>query len=80
MKANEAPEKIWMNEDWVHQFDDKDFMDEDSVEYVRKDAFIEKAAVWFNNYFITHDEYDVISKQFDTGEEMFEDFKKYMEG
>jgi len=43
MKANEAPEKIWMNDDWFWQFDDKDFMGEDSVEYIRKDAFIDKA-------------------------------------
>ena len=45
MKANEAPEKIWMNDDWFWQFDDKDFMGEDGVEYIRKDAFIEKACV-----------------------------------
>lgn len=46
MKANEAPEKIWMNDDWVHQFDDKDFMGEDCVEYTRTDAFIKKAGEW----------------------------------
>lgn len=39
----EAPEKIWMTDDWVWQFDDKDFMGEDSIEYTRTDAFIEKA-------------------------------------
>jgi hypothetical protein len=51
MKATEAPEKIWMNDDWVHQFDVKEFMGEDSVEYTRTDAFIEKAIGWidYNN-------------------------------
>ena len=39
----EAPEKIWMADDWVWQFDDKDFMGEDSIEYTRTDVFIEKA-------------------------------------
>ena len=43
------PMKIWMNDDWVHQFDVKDFMGEDSVEYIRSDVFIDKAKKWFNS-------------------------------
>ena len=39
MKANEAPEKIYMN--WVNYP-----LEEIQVEYTRTDAFIEKAAVF----------------------------------
>ena len=42
-----APEKIWLSEDWFRQFEDKAFMDEDSIEYTRTDAFIEKAQLFF---------------------------------
>jgi len=52
MKANEAPEKIWMNDDWVHQFDVKEFMGEDCIEYTRTDAFIEKAGEYLKDQFI----------------------------
>lgn len=48
------------------------------VEYTRTDSLIERAAIWFNNNFIVHDEYGVISDSFDTKEEMYEDFKKYL--
>jgi hypothetical protein len=44
MKANEAPDKIWMDLGWIPHFDCKDCITEDSVEYTRTDAFIEKAA------------------------------------
>jgi hypothetical protein len=48
----EAPEKIWMNDDWFHQFDDKDFMGEDSVEYIRTDVFMKKAIKYITNHFL----------------------------
>ena len=47
----EAPDKIWMTDEWVRQFDDKDFMGEDSVEYIRKDAFVEKAETYLKEQF-----------------------------
>ena len=47
-------------------------------DYTHTNVFTEKAAIWFNNNFIVHDEYGVISDSFDTKEEMFEDFKNYM--
>ena len=50
------------------------------VEYIRTDAFIEKATIWFNNNFMGHDEYGVISNSFDTTEEMLEDFVKFIKG
>lgn len=80
----EAPEKIYIHPDiggreflrpWLHRP-----ANNESVEYTRTDAFIEKMAIWFNNNFIVNDEHGVISDSFDTKEEMFEDFKKYIEG
>jgi hypothetical protein len=40
MKANEAPEKIYLDEDESWHLTNPNG---DSVEYIRKDAFIEKA-------------------------------------
>jgi hypothetical protein len=73
MKANEAPEKIWMTDEWFWQFDDKDFMGEDSVEYIRKDAFIEKAWDWVEDNILS-------SNQQDKSRLYFEQFKDYMKG
>lgn len=42
MKANEAPEKLYMN--WVNYP-----LEEMQVEYTRTDAFIEKACSWLEN-------------------------------
>lgn len=44
------------------------------------DEFLEKATIWFNNHFIAHDEYGIMSNSFDTKEEMFDDFIKYIKG
>ena len=72
MKANEAPEKIWMTDEWFWQFDDKDFMDEDSVEYTRTDAFIEKACEWIRNNYHNYAD-NALGKEYLTN-----DFKNYM--
>ena len=48
------------------------------LDYTHTNVFTEKVAIWFNNNFIVHDEYGVISDSFGTKEEMFEDFKNYM--
>lgn len=42
MKANEAPEKLYMN--WINYP-----LEEMQVEYTRTDAFIEKVADYFNS-------------------------------
>jgi len=79
----EAPEKIYLypsdraGEEYEAEWGDKPW-GEGCVEYIRKDVFIERAAIWFNNNFMVHDEYGVISDSFDTKEEMFENFKNYM--
>ena len=75
MKANEAPEKIYLSyetdEDgyiytnymWhMHQFEGVE-----NIEYTRTDAFIEKATSYIQQHFIWNTK-------------MIEDFKKYMEG
>ena len=62
MKANEAPEKIYINSNfekrtWLIGKGDSSF-----IEYVRTDAFIEKATLWLltnaNDYCILHNSYD----------------------
>lgn len=71
MKANEAPEKIYLN--WVNYP-----LEEMQVEYTRTDAFIEKAFKWLEENVERHisadGEYTVYY------EEMFEELKKYMKG
>jgi hypothetical protein len=79
MKANKAPEKIYITPHFERRWFTKE-IDDVSVEYTRTDAFINEAAIWFNNNFMVHDEYGVISDSFNTKEEMFEDFKNYMKG
>lgn len=65
MKANEAPEKIYLN--WVNYP-----LEEMQVEYTRTDAFIEKAC----EYFAPHikDNSGGYDRAF-----VLVDFKKYME-
>jgi len=75
MKANEAPEKLYMN--WVNYP-----LEEMQVEYTRTDAFIEKAEKFFTEKFEVEDYNDNIdidgSPIFNYGR-FIEDFKKYME-
>ena len=70
MKANEAPEKIYLQE--PTKVRTKKVYDND-VEYIRKDAFIKKAFKWMRSD-------DVVNNEWNTEEDMYEDFKKYMEG
>ena len=76
MKANEAPEKIYMN--WVNYP-----LEEIQVEYTRTDAFIEKAEKFFTEKFEVEDYNDNIDID---GSPIFnycrfiEDFKNYMKG
>ena len=76
MKANEAPERLYLSETiystYLYQVPDPD--DESAVEYTRTDIFIEKA-----------EEY--LYKQLNEGnmecgdiETFIEDFKNYMKG
>lgn len=83
-KVNEAPEKIYLNpllmEDGESIVKRCAFekQSDSQIEYTRTNAFIGRAAIWFTNNFMVHDEYGVISDSFDTKEEMYEDFKNYI--
>lgn len=70
MKANEAPDKIWMDLEWISHFDCKDCITEDSIEYIRKDVFIEKAYEYLNK----------TCRRFILTERDIEDFRNYMKG
>jgi hypothetical protein len=71
MKAN-APDKIWIDPT-TDLPKLSGHIDKDSVEYIRKDAFIEKTAEWLNNFYNK----DTHSYLID---EDIEKFIKYMKG
>jgi len=75
MKANEAPERLYLSKNiystYLYQVPDPD--DKTAVEYIRKDAFIEKAAEWLDNFYNE----DTNSYLIDEDVESFID---YMEG
>jgi len=73
MKANEAPKKIWIDLEWIPHFDCKDCITEDSVEYIRTDAFIEKAWDWIEDNLLS-------SNQQDKSRLYYEQFKNHMKG
>ena len=72
MKANKAPEKIYLSavdlEEIGYLLEDSN--DSQDVEYTRTDAFIEKACEWLKN-----------NLQGIVGGSIYiDDFRKYMEG
>lgn len=75
MKANEAPERLYLSKNiystYLYQVPDPD--DDTAVEYTRTDAFIEKACRWFRDI-----DYDDSIPPFETTEEFIEGFKKAM--
>ena len=78
MKANEAPERLYLSKNiystFLYQAPDPD--DETAVEYTRTDAFIEKASEWFK---IRYEWIDIDgTRNYDKS--AFEDFKNYMKG
>lgn len=93
MKANEAPEKIYLttfgfplcepipqessNPDTV--WSKKPYTGADSIEYTRTDAFIEKACEWLK-YNIYHRVYECGDRLGFPTADFVKDFKKYMEG
>lgn len=94
MKANVAPEKIYLQvcgdcpqtdcegckfedlEDNITWCKDKIF-DKD-IEYTRTDAFIEKAAKWFNEHFMNRLEWEITTYEFKDIQSLKEDFKNAM--
>ena len=80
MKANEAPEKIYIFDNPILDFTKLSVkQSSDDIEYTRTDAFIEKALAYLNSKFYFHNAfYGVVSTDFNAMEELFEDFEKYM--
>ena len=80
MKANEAPEKIYLFENPVSGTPDDRWLskrsDENDIEYTRTDAFIEKAKSWFER----QNEWRDINGIKHCDMESFEDFRNYMKG
>ena len=75
MKANEAPEKIYTDENGNNPML-KRHCDSD-IEYTRTDAFIEKACEWLkeNAYFYVNDYTGSLNE-----DRLVENFKNYMKG
>ena len=76
MKANEAPERLYLSENiygtYLYQVPDPD--DKTAVEYTRTDAFIEKAMKFLK-------EWDVYRVCLEGHKDWFiEQFKNYMKG
>jgi len=74
MKENGAPEKLYLSRNiystYIYQVPDPD--DDTAVEYVRKDAFIEKAAEYLMDYEF-NDNPTIADRR-----KRVDEFKKYM--
>ena len=77
MKANEAPEKIWLGK-YTQNLMLSDPNSNTYVEYIRKDAFIEKTCEWIREHkeAVETEDNGIIGWIPDY---FIEDFKKYME-
>jgi predicted adenine nucleotide alpha hydrolase (AANH) superfamily ATPase len=86
MKANEAPEKIYMSPAGVLYKGDKQQCND--IEYTRTDAFIHKACEYFRRGLedtkVIDDYRNIlvrgIQASYTSVEEFIEDFKNYMKG
>lgn len=88
------PSKIWLHKDTKYNTGDivsayqYEFAQEiecegieNFVEYVPADAFIEKALAYLNDKFYFNNVfYGIVSTKFNAMEELFDDFRTYMEG
>jgi hypothetical protein len=89
MKANEAPKSKFVFPDKLYaRCKDNKTIDMsyapqnmEAVEYLRTDAFIEKALAYLNDKFYFNNVfYGIVSTDFNAMEELFDDFRTYMEG
>ena len=85
MKVNEVPEKVYISDSELNNSEHciiwfKSQQNEKDIEYVRKDAFIEKACEWLKESITNNPECNrIISKKgVITMGELIEDFRKYM--
>ena len=83
MKANEAPEKIYVHvkDGKVRNTWNSEWIGVNDIEYTRTDAFIEKACQFIKEH---HHEFSFWNtEEYELGfstQKFIEDFKKYMEG
>ena len=70
MKANEAPEKIYLNQDNGLILHYRSYKDD--IEYTLTDAFVEKACKWLSKHAI---KYYLDGSKFLGTDELVEDFK-----
>ena len=84
MKANEAPEKIYIQPSTIEQLPHQNIvytkpLADNSIEYTRTDAFIEKACEWLKNstYGYLTEKWGEIELDRET---LSVDFAKYMKG
>ena len=77
MKANEAPERLYLSKNiystFLYQVPDPD--DETAFEYTRTDAFIEKACEYLQINL-----WRVVNEEPDFRQRFVTDFREYMEG
>ena len=75
MKPNEAPEKIYVIIDpiWGSMSVNYNRNDNNNIEYIREDAFIEKACKWLTDFYSAERHSYLMEKD-------IEEFKKYMKG
>jgi len=82
MKTNEVPEKIYLFENPITETPDDRWLskrsDETDIEYLRKDAFIEKACQFIKERLSFEDSWHVEGES-SILDKVIEDFKKYME-
>jgi hypothetical protein len=83
MKANKAPEKIYVVDATFPDYVDFDGspintkrIDNHDIEFIRTDAFIEKACAWLDENLIYYWE----QLNVDDTAELLDDFKNYMKG
>lgn len=84
MKANEAPDKIYLFENPISSTPDYRWLskrsDKNDIEYIRIDAFIEKLEDWMYDKFrwFAEEFSEGIMAKFDDIDMAIEDFKKYI--
>ena len=92
MKANEAPDKIyvqlpsnkWIGRTWdeipIKEGDNPNWKNATNIEYVRKDAFIEKACQWIKSNWMKYHWYDPYEdNEGYNGDGLIDDLKKHFE-